>query len=116
MSKPVVADNKPIKAVLVKGETYYFCACGKSKSQPFCDGSHAGTNIQPKCFVAKPSSVFVRHALALTGFCTVRHAAHFNHKVMLSRVPPLHNFSLFTGWAAREVLLLKLPQINTFQH
>ena len=53
MSKPVVADNKPIKAILVKGETYYFCACGKSKSQPFCDGSHAGTNIQPKNFVAE---------------------------------------------------------------
>ncbi|MBD1556130.1 CDGSH iron-sulfur domain-containing protein [Vibrio sp. S9_S30] len=53
MSKPVVADNKPIKVDLKKGDDYYFCACGRSKSQPFCDGSHAGTEIKPKRFTAE---------------------------------------------------------------
>ena len=35
MKSPVIADNKPVKVELTKGEEYYFCTCGKSKSQPF---------------------------------------------------------------------------------
>lgn len=52
VSKPVVADNKPIKISLKKGEEYYYCMCGLSKNQPFCDGSHKGTNFTPKNFTA----------------------------------------------------------------
>ncbi|MCW8335356.1 glutamate synthase-related protein [Vibrio paucivorans] len=55
MSKPVVADTKPIKVELVEGQDYYFCACGRSKKQPFCDGSHAGTAFKPKAFTAEES-------------------------------------------------------------
>ncbi|MGY3569879.1 glutamate synthase-related protein [Vibrio paucivorans] len=55
MSKPVVADTKPIKVELVEGQDYYFCACGRSKKQPFCDGSHAGTDFKPKAFTAEES-------------------------------------------------------------
>jgi len=51
MSKPVVADNKPKKVTLSKGQEYYFCACGRSSDQPFCDGSHADTSFSPKAFV-----------------------------------------------------------------
>ncbi len=51
--KPVIADNKPAKVNLTKGEEYYFCACGRSNNQPFCDGSHAGTEFKPKSFVAQ---------------------------------------------------------------
>ena len=50
--KPVIADNKPAKVTLSKNEEYYFCACGRSKSQPFCDGSHAGTDFKPIPFTA----------------------------------------------------------------
>ncbi len=53
MSQPVIADNKPVRTTLVKGEEYYFCVCGRSKGQPFCDGSHAGTDLTPKRFVAE---------------------------------------------------------------
>ncbi len=53
MSNPVVADNKPKPVTLVKGEEYYFCVCGRSASQPFCDGSHAGSDFTPKAFVAE---------------------------------------------------------------
>ncbi|GAM71332.1 glutamate synthase [Vibrio sp. JCM 19236] len=53
MSKPVIADNKPIKVELTKGQEYYFCTCGLSKNQPFCDGSHASTDFKPKSFVAE---------------------------------------------------------------
>tara|TARA_R110002096_G_scaffold112163_11_gene244485 strand:+ start:416 stop:1963 length:1548 start_codon:yes stop_codon:yes gene_type:complete len=53
MSKPTVADNKPTPVDLKAGEEYYFCTCGKSANQPFCDGSHKGTNFTPKSFVAE---------------------------------------------------------------
>ena len=50
MTDPIVADNKPIAVNLNQGEEYYFCACGRSANQPFCDGSHKGTSITPKAF------------------------------------------------------------------
>jgi len=53
MDKPIIADNKPIKINLTKDKEYYFCTCGRSKSQPFCDGSHTGTSFTPKAFVAE---------------------------------------------------------------
>ena len=52
MKNPIIADNKPSKVTLTKGEEYYFCTCGKSANQPFCDGSHAGTKFTPKPFKA----------------------------------------------------------------
>ena len=53
MTKPVIADNKPVKVELTKDQKYFFCACGQSKNQPFCDGSHKGTEFVPKGFVAE---------------------------------------------------------------
>ena len=53
MNSPVIADNKPSQVTLNKGEEYYFCACGKSAGQPFCDGSHAGSSFSPKPFTAE---------------------------------------------------------------
>lgn len=49
MSTPRVADNKPAVVELAAG-THYWCACGHSKGQPFCDGSHKGTEFKPKPF------------------------------------------------------------------
>ena len=48
MKNPVVANNKPIKVNFSKDKEYYYCACGKSAKQPFCDGSHAGSSFTPK--------------------------------------------------------------------
>jgi len=53
MSNPIIADNKPVKVTLTKGDEYHFCTCGRSKSQPFCDGSHVGTTFTPKVIVAE---------------------------------------------------------------
>ena len=44
---PRIARYKPFYAELSKGKTYYWCACGLSKKQPYCDGSHRGTGFQP---------------------------------------------------------------------
>lgn len=52
MKNPVIADNKPAKVTLTKGQEYHFCTCGKSKSQPFCDGSHVGTEFTPRVIVS----------------------------------------------------------------
>jgi CDGSH-type Zn-finger protein len=51
MAKPIIADNKPVKVQLAKGQEYHFCTCGRSLSQPFCDGSHAGTPFTPRVIV-----------------------------------------------------------------
>lgn len=53
MNKPVIAARSPQGVELTKGEDYFWCACGKSQKQPFCDGSHAGTGIKPKKFTAE---------------------------------------------------------------
>lgn len=55
MSKSRVADRKPMKTDLEPGE-HYWCACGKSNSQPFCDGSHSGTGITPVAFTVEEKS------------------------------------------------------------
>jgi len=44
---PIIAAIKPIKAELKAGQKYFWCACGRSSNQPFCDGSHKGTGIMP---------------------------------------------------------------------
>ena len=50
MSSPVAAKQGPHSVVLKVGRTYFWCACGRSQRQPFCDGSHAGTEFTPLKF------------------------------------------------------------------
>ena len=44
---PKVALPCPYRVALEPGKTYRYCTCGLSKSQPFCDDSHAGTGFEP---------------------------------------------------------------------
>lgn len=46
-SEPVIAKKGPYIVELESGKTYYWCSCGRSETQPFCDGSHKGTNFEP---------------------------------------------------------------------
>ena len=52
MSKPHIAATTPFEIDVEKGKDYYWCACGLSKSQPFCDGSHKGSGLEPVAFTA----------------------------------------------------------------
>ncbi len=49
----VIAQKSPYKAELKKGQRYFWCACGKSAKQPYCDGSHKGSGVSPIGFVAE---------------------------------------------------------------
>ena len=76
-SLPVVADLKPTKVELTKGEEYYFCTCGRSANQPFCDGSHKGTGMTPKAFTAEEDGDAYLCQCKQTGnapFCDGTHA------------------------------------------
>ena len=52
MPAPVIAQPKPFLVTVEGGRTYFWCACGRSATQPFCDGSHLGTGFTPRKFVA----------------------------------------------------------------
>ncbi len=50
---PVIAQKSPIAVEVESGKTYFWCSCGRSAKQPFCDGSHAGTGFVPKPYKAE---------------------------------------------------------------
>jgi CDGSH iron-sulfur domain-containing protein 3 len=50
--KPMIAQKAPFAVEVESGKSYYWCSCGLSKNQPFCDGSHQGTNFTPIEFKA----------------------------------------------------------------
>ncbi len=53
MTAPTVAARTPIQVELEEGKEYFYCACGRSSDQPFCDGSHEGSGFTPLSFVAE---------------------------------------------------------------
>lgn len=66
MSEAVIAQKKPCVVELEAGKTYYWCTCGRSKQQPFCDGSHQGTDFSPQAFEAEETKKY--------GLCGCKHS------------------------------------------
>ena len=48
-----IAQKAPYPVEVEAGKTYWWCACGKSARQPFCDGSHKGSSITPLAYTAE---------------------------------------------------------------
>lgn len=65
---PNIAQKGPFPVEVEEGKNYFWCACGKSKNQPFCDGSHKDTGFSPVKYTAEASKkVF---------FCGCKHSAN----------------------------------------
>ncbi len=52
MEEPHIAAREPAAVELTEGKSYFFCTCGKSQKQPFCDGAHSGSSFTPQKFTA----------------------------------------------------------------
>jgi len=66
--EPMIAAKKPAVLELEAG-TYYWCACGKSKNQPYCDGSHKAEGL----FTPKVFTLTEKKKVAL---CQCKHSAN----------------------------------------
>jgi CDGSH-type Zn-finger protein len=55
MADPTIAGRAPLPVDVEAGKTYYWCTCGKSASQPFCDGSHKGSEFAPRAWTPAKS-------------------------------------------------------------
>ncbi len=53
MAKGEVAGTSPERVEVEAGKSYFWCTCGKSSKQPFCDGSHKGTDFAPMKWTAE---------------------------------------------------------------
>jgi CDGSH-type Zn-finger protein len=78
MGDPKVAQKSPYEVQVTEGKNYAWCACGLSKKQPFCDGSHSGTAFAPHVWKApKTETVWLcgcKHTKG-TPFCDGTHSS-----------------------------------------
>jgi CDGSH-type Zn-finger protein len=60
MPDPKIAGRAPLPIDVEAGKAYYWCTCGESKNQPFCDGSHKGSEFAPLAWTpAKSGQVWL---------------------------------------------------------
>ena len=55
MDEPVIAQKAPYAVAVEAGQDYFWCRCGRSGKQPFCDGAHKGSGLTPLKFHAEES-------------------------------------------------------------
>jgi CDGSH-type Zn-finger protein len=67
MTTATIAQKSPYPVAVEAGEVYFWCACGRSATQPFCDGSHKGGPFAPVKFTATESTTVY--------FCGCKHSA-----------------------------------------
>lgn len=65
---PRIAQKSPIAVDVEAGKSYWYCTCGNSKNQPFCDGGHQGTDFLPKEYKAEKSETVY--------FCGCKHSSN----------------------------------------
>lgn len=77
MTDAVIAQKGPYEVQVEAGKSYFWCACGRSAAQPFCDGSHKGTGLTPLKYEARESGTIFLCGCKQTGdrpFCDGTHA------------------------------------------
>ena len=67
MPEPVIAQKFPIGVEVEAGKSYFWCSCGQSAKQPFCDGSHKGSGFVPQKYEATETKKVY--------FCACKHSA-----------------------------------------
>ena len=78
MDKAVVAQKSPFAVEVTASVTYYWCRCGRSAKQPWCDGSHKDTAFTPVSFVAEETKTAYMCGCKSTGtqpFCDGTHSS-----------------------------------------
>ena len=65
MSTPDIPQKTPLPVDVEEGRKYFWCSCGKSDRQPFCDGSHQGTDFLPLTYMAETTRTLY--------FCACKH-------------------------------------------
>jgi CDGSH-type Zn-finger protein len=68
MPEPTIAQKRPIAVEVEAGKSYYWCSCGLSAGQPFCDGSHKGSGFAPVKYEATETKTAY--------FCACKHSAN----------------------------------------
>ena len=53
MTEAIVAQKGPYQVTVEEGKKYFWCTCGRSQKQPFCDGSHQVTEFTPILYKAE---------------------------------------------------------------
>ena len=75
-SERLVAQKGPYPTLLAAGKEYFWCFCGRSKSQPFCDNSHAVTEFEPQMFTVMETKTYFLCGCKRTStgpFCDTTH-------------------------------------------
>jgi len=67
MSAATIAQKAPFPVAVESGKTYFWCSCGKSANQPFCDGTHKGSEFAPLKWEATETKTVY--------FCGCKHSA-----------------------------------------
>lgn len=83
-----VAENKPCLVSLEEGKKYAWCTCKLSKSQPFCDGAHKGTEHRPMVFKAEKTEDVLLCACKATQSGPYCDGAHNNLEDVYAEATP----------------------------
>ncbi|MEL6206700.1 MAG: CDGSH iron-sulfur domain-containing protein [Pseudomonadota bacterium] len=73
---PIIAQKEPYPVEVEAGKTYFWCTCGRSSRQPFCDGSHKDTSLTPMKYEADTSKTLYFCGCKATGNAPLCDGSH----------------------------------------
>ena len=76
MSTPEIPQKAPYPVEVEAGKSYFWCTCGRSDNQPFCDGSHKDTTFTPQRFDAEESRTLYFCGCKATGNAPLCDGSH----------------------------------------